>query len=324
MTSMPIEQAFLADKDHGPAFWNVDILWVVLADGSQTGGQYSLMWELCPRGSGPPPHYHDQDEQFYVVSGQITYRAGEQTLVATAGAFVLIPKGTVHSFRVDSETAEILNSYTPAGFERTILELAEPAATRTLPPPGRPMTKDWEQVSALFAEVGMHVVQQPDVLRAQGDARQAPPTSHPTEESQPMSTPAPFRFEGLSLPVSDVNRTVAFYRDLLGVTVQQQHGKSFALLRIGAGTIGLIKAEISDAGTMANLTPEARSAIHVEFSTDDLDGLYATLMARGVVFHEPPHDEPWERAMATHDPDGYTVEFAQGHRGDNAPERTPR
>jgi hypothetical protein len=28
---------------------------------------------------------------------------------------------------------------------------------------------------------------------------------------------------------------------------------------------------------------------------------------------------PWERSMQTYDPDGYTVEFAQGRRGHNKP-----
>ena len=140
------------------------------------------------------------------------------------------------------------------------------------------------------------------------------------EQGHDVGNSVPLRFEGFSLPVSDVHRTVAFYQDQLGVTVEQHHGKRFALIRIGTGTIGLLSAQISDAGTMAGLTPEARSAIHIELSTDDLDGLYQTLLARGIVFHEPPHDEPWERAMATHDPDGYTVEFAQGRRGHNAPD----
>jgi hypothetical protein len=49
----------------------------------------------------------------------------------------------------------------------------------------------------------------------------------------------------------------------------------------------------------------------------DLDGLYEELKAQGVVFHQPPHDEPWERAMTAFDPDGYAVEFAQGKRGKN-------
>ena len=41
------------------------------------------------------------------------------------------------------------------------------------------------------------------------------------------------------------------------------------------------------------------------------------LKAKGVVFHAPPHDEPWERSMTALDPDGYSVEFAQGKRGQN-------
>lgn len=152
--------------DGGPAYWMVGILWVVLAGGEQTGGAYSLMWQLCPQGSGAGPHYHDQDEQFFVMDGEITYRAGGEDLKAGSGSFVLIPRGTVHSFRVDSETATFLNSYTPAGFERTITELGEPAQARTIPPSDRPaIPGGMSNAMTLFREVGMHVVQEPDVLR---------------------------------------------------------------------------------------------------------------------------------------------------------------
>ena len=43
-------------------------------------------------------------------------------------------------------------------------------------------------------------------------------------------------------------------------------------------------------------------------------GLYEKLVARGVEFDAPPHDEPWERLAWARDPDGYTLEFAQGER----------
>ena len=150
-----------------PAYWQVGILWAMLATGAQTGGAYSLIWELCPKNSGAIPHFHDQDEQFFVIDGEITYLADGQELRATAGSFVFIPRGTVHSFRVDSETATLLNSYSPAGFERVITELAEPAPTRTLPPAGRPAAPfDMEKAKRIFQEVGMHRVDEPDVLRA--------------------------------------------------------------------------------------------------------------------------------------------------------------
>lgn len=157
--------AYVANQADAPAYWQVGILWVMLATGDQTGGRYSLMWQRCPEGSGPSPHYHDQDEQFYVLDGRITYIAGDQTLVATAGAFVLIPRGTTHSFRVDSEVATILNSYTPAGFEQAIVELGEPAATRTLPPPGRPAIAHPGRIAEVFDRIGMHLVDAPDTLR---------------------------------------------------------------------------------------------------------------------------------------------------------------
>ena len=155
-----------------PAYWQVDILWTILASGEQTGGSYALMEELCPKDSGPPPHYHDQDEGFYIIEGEITFVADGKTIRGTSGSFIAIPRGTVHSFRVDSETARILNFYTPAGFERTVSELAETAPERVLPPKGRPMFADMQKTMALFAEVGMHVVREPDTLPAQVDPQQ--------------------------------------------------------------------------------------------------------------------------------------------------------
>ena len=59
------------------------------------------------------------------------------------------------------------------------------------------------------------------------------------------------------------------------------------------------------------MTPAMRAGVHVELSTNDLDGLYEKLKKRGVEFDEPPHDEPWERSASARDPDGYALEFGQ-------------
>ena len=163
MTSNPFELNY----EQGRPYWMVDILWVVLAEEATTNGNFSLMWQLCRKGSGPGPHYHDQDEGFFVNEGEITYLANGQQFTATArqGSFVWIPRGTVHAFRVDSETAKLLNFYTPAGFEQTIIQGAMPAEAFTLPPDGLGMNVDQAQMMKLFDQVGMHVVQEPDVLR---------------------------------------------------------------------------------------------------------------------------------------------------------------
>jgi catechol 2,3-dioxygenase-like lactoylglutathione lyase family enzyme len=127
------------------------------------------------------------------------------------------------------------------------------------------------------------------------------------------------RFEGLTLTVESVERSIEFYGGKLGLKVEVNAAPAFAMIRVGAGTIGLLSsAEAKNEGVEPASATQKRG-IHVEFSTDDLEGLYVALQVKGIAFHEPPHDEPWERSMTAFDPDGYSVEFAQGRRGHNKP-----
>ena len=123
------------------------------------------------------------------------------------------------------------------------------------------------------------------------------------------------RLEGLTLTVNSVENSIAFYSGKLGLEVAWNAAPDFAMLRHGSGTIGLLCVEEARKAGVEDSTPKMKGAIHVEFTTDDLDDLYEQLKKLGVAFHEPPHDEPWERSMTAMDPDGYAVEFAQGKRG---------
>jgi catechol 2,3-dioxygenase-like lactoylglutathione lyase family enzyme len=129
--------------------------------------------------------------------------------------------------------------------------------------------------------------------------------------------PQKFRFEGLTLTVENVAQSVEFYRGKLGLELEVNAAPAFAMIRLGAGTIGLLSLAEARKQGVEPTTAAQKRAIHVEFSSDELDALYEELKARGVAFHEPPHDEPWERSMSAFDPDGYVVEFAQGRRGKN-------
>jgi len=125
------------------------------------------------------------------------------------------------------------------------------------------------------------------------------------------------RLEGLTLTVENVQRSLDFYNGKLGMPVAWNAAPAFALLRLGAATIGLLSLTEAQKEGAEVSSPAQKAGVHVEFTTDDLDALYQELQAAGVVFHEPPHDEPWERSMTAFDPDGYAVEFAQGKRGKN-------
>ncbi|HEY4222601.1 MAG TPA: VOC family protein [Myxococcota bacterium] len=123
------------------------------------------------------------------------------------------------------------------------------------------------------------------------------------------------RLEGLTLTVASVEKSLAFYAGKLGLDVAWNAAPEFAMVRHGSGTIGLLCVEEARKAGVEDSSFKQKGAIHVELSTDDLDGLYVDLLKLGIEFHEPPHDEPWERSMTAFDPDGYAVEFAQGKRG---------
>ena len=136
MSNTPIPPA-LARNDDAPAYWFLDILWIVLASDAQTAGRFTIMEQLMPQGAGPGLHVHPQhDEWFYVMEGALDMQVGETRAHATAGQSVFIPRGTAHAFQVASPTCRVLNGFTPAAMDAIIRKVARVAERRELPPPG--------------------------------------------------------------------------------------------------------------------------------------------------------------------------------------------
>ena len=158
---------FIRNADTAPAYWMADVLWMVLADGNDTGGRFSLMEQLLPKGSGPGPHKHTwSDETFYMLDGEITLLMGDEIRTARKGDFIMVPRDTRHAFRVDSETARFLNGYTPASMEALVIE----RGCRRLNGSCRPRTCGPPPVmsSVLPERYGMDVLPGPDPLRPNG------------------------------------------------------------------------------------------------------------------------------------------------------------
>jgi mannose-6-phosphate isomerase-like protein (cupin superfamily) len=141
--------AFVRSRESAPAYWFIDILWLVLVDGHDSGGTFSVMEQWMHQGAGPPLfHVHPIDEWFYVLEGDMTVEMEDRPVVLRAGDSLWISRGTAHRFKVTSSLCRVLNGYTPAGFEQVIIGLAEPAERRELPPPmDRP---DQEKMYKLF------------------------------------------------------------------------------------------------------------------------------------------------------------------------------
>jgi quercetin dioxygenase-like cupin family protein len=128
---------FMSNAEEVPAYWFLNCLWTIHATGIQTGGQYSVIEQLMPEGSGPPPHVHPIEEVFYVIEGEMTVHLGAphaSVLILGPGTMGHVPRNTIHWFKTTKGPCRVLNFYSPAGFEQAIAGSARPAGARTLPP----------------------------------------------------------------------------------------------------------------------------------------------------------------------------------------------
>ncbi len=89
---------------------------VVQEDGTHTRGTLGVAeFEVPPHGPTPPPHiHHAHEEVFYVLEGELEFLAGVETVRASAGTFVMVPIGALHTFSNPTDRpARFLNTFTP-------------------------------------------------------------------------------------------------------------------------------------------------------------------------------------------------------------------
>ena len=101
---------------------------VVQEDGTRTRGTLGLAeFEVPPHAPTPPPHiHHAHEEGFYILEGELEFLAGNQTVRASQGTFVMVPIGTVHTFSNPTEKpARFLNTFTPPQYIRYFEELSQ-------------------------------------------------------------------------------------------------------------------------------------------------------------------------------------------------------
>lgn len=113
-----------------------------------------------------------EDEWFYVLDGELTFRVAGTVTVAGAGSFVFGPRDVPHTFLVSSE-ARFLQVAEPGGFEESVRALSEPATSRTLPPASvRPPAP--EVMMAAAAVHGIEILGPPGIP-ADGAHEKGPP-----------------------------------------------------------------------------------------------------------------------------------------------------
>jgi mannose-6-phosphate isomerase-like protein (cupin superfamily) len=113
---------------------------------------------VSPGGAAPLHMHIDVDDSFYLLSGELALRSGDQTFVARAGDYVSLPQGVAHTLRVvGDEEAVMLQTHAAASFLDFIKAVGVPA---TQPRPDM-ATLDFAAMNNIAGETGQPVVGPP-------------------------------------------------------------------------------------------------------------------------------------------------------------------
>ena len=118
----------------------------------QTGGSLTLFLGTTQPGGGPPPHWHENEHELFMVQeGRMRYLIADEWRELGPGGVVFAPRQAVHTFHnASSEPARHWIALTPSGFETFFARCAAEFAK-----PGGP---EMERIVAISAEHGIYYV----------------------------------------------------------------------------------------------------------------------------------------------------------------------
>ena len=97
----------------------------------ETDSDYAILQIVTPpQTPGPPPHFHDPEtELFLILSGEMEVICDGRTQTLKAGESVVIPRGSVHTFRnaTDKEVTWI-TAFSPSRFTQFFVDFGVPAS----------------------------------------------------------------------------------------------------------------------------------------------------------------------------------------------------
>jgi mannose-6-phosphate isomerase-like protein (cupin superfamily) len=153
-------EPYVLGEGEGEAIWYVNNRATIKATAAQTGGAFGLVEMLVAPNHPIPLHiHHAEDEALWVLEGQLTVRAGDNTYTAGPGSLIFGPKGVPHTFRVEGLTqARLLVLMVPGGGEGFFVDSGRPAEGDGLPQPQPP---DLARLQAMMEKYHQEVVGPP-------------------------------------------------------------------------------------------------------------------------------------------------------------------
>ena len=153
-----------APMREGEHLWFLDSLVCVHVASAAGVDGLSVLEHQVPFGNSPPLHIHrTEDEVFHLVEGELRLKMGDEERRVGPGQIVLAPKGTPHTYRIESRTGGRLVTVTAHGdFERFIRAVGRRAERIGLPTAaGRPTPEAVEALAAVARKHGIEFVGPP-------------------------------------------------------------------------------------------------------------------------------------------------------------------
>ena len=112
--------------------------------------------------------------------------------------------------------------------------------------------------------------------------------------------------------VSDMDRSVEFYRDRLGIPLKFQ-SPEWTEFATGTTTLALHGGGVRSQNPSAGDPSKLAGACSIGFNVDDVEKTYEELQAKGIRFIMPPTQREGEgiKLAVALDPDGLPISFAQ-------------
>lgn len=111
------------------------------------------------------------------------------------------------------------------------------------------------------------------------------------------------------LRTTDLDASIRFYTDRVGLTLEFRYADFYAGLRAGGQIVHL---KLVDERDPSIEFVDAGDHFHLYFETDDAAGTAAALRRNGVRLVKEVHETPWgTRELAIKDDQGHTLYFGQ-------------
>ncbi len=149
--------------------------------------------------------------------------------------------------------------------------------------------------------------------KAPQPAKAARKPALPVKKARQQPESLRLRSAGPSFTVSDLQKSLVFYRDVLGFTPRERWEKDGQLqgVELVAGSVVFWIGQ--DDWQKGRDRVKGLGFRMYCGTSQDIDALAARVRAGGGTIVEEPRDEPWGgRAFGVRDPDGFTITFASG------------